>query len=60
VLPSSVYVIIAEKLHPHVPKVADLREAGRSLSSDERRMVLARARALGAHAKAIEEAFAGE
>ena len=56
-LPSSVYVIVAEKLHPHVPKVADVREGVRDLTPQEKQLVLSRARTLGACAKVIEEAL---
>jgi hypothetical protein len=56
-LPSRAYVIVAEKLHPHVPKLADLREGVATLNVEERKFVLARARTLAAYAKAIEEAL---
>ena len=45
VLPMSVYVIIAEKLHPHEPKVAQVREALKSLSESEKAFVLSASRA---------------
>ena len=57
VLPMSVYVIIAEKLHPHEPNVAEVREAVKTLSHAEKAFVLARARQVAASAKVVEEAL---
>jgi hypothetical protein len=57
-LPNRIYVITAEKLHPHVPKVAEIQEAMSDMTPEERTFVVARARALGAYAKAVEEAAA--
>jgi hypothetical protein len=57
ILPMSVYVIVAEKLHPHEPKVPKVREALKSLSEAERAFVLAKARQLAASAKVVEEAL---
>jgi len=52
------YLILIEKLHPHVPKVAEIQEAARSLSPEEKSFALARARALTAYGRAVEEAIA--
>ena len=52
------YQILIEKLHPHVPKVADIQEALRSVSPEERGFALAKARTLKAYASAVEEALA--
>jgi hypothetical protein len=57
VLPMSVYVIIAEKLHPHEPKVAEIREAAKSLTPEERGFILTRARALAKSAQAVVDAL---
>lgn len=57
VLPSTVYVNLVEKLHPHVPKVAEIKDAARSLSAEERRFAVARAQQIAAYAKVVEEAF---
>ncbi len=57
-LPPSVYVRLVEKFHPHVPKVAEILEASREMTAEERSFVLQRARAMGAQAKAIEQAMA--
>ncbi|HWA72718.1 MAG TPA: hypothetical protein VG937_10295 [Polyangiaceae bacterium] len=57
ILPTSAYIAITEKNHPHVPKVADIREATKGLSNQERAFVLSKARALTAFAKAVEEAL---
>ena len=56
-LPSAVYVRLVEKFHPHVPKVAEILEAAKGMTADDRAFVLSRARLLGAHAKAVEEAI---
>jgi hypothetical protein len=56
-LPTSAYLAVTEKLHPHVPKVADIREATKALSSEERAFVLSKARSLHAFAKVVEEAL---
>lgn len=57
-LPSSVYVKIIDKLHPHVPKVADIKESARALSAEEKRVALVRAQQIAAYAKVVEEALA--
>lgn len=57
IFPASVYVKLIEKFHPHVPKVAEITEAVRGLSAAEQNVILSRARAFGAHAKAVEEAI---
>jgi len=56
-LPGPVYAKIAEKLHPHVPKVAEIAEAASTLTSQEKSFVLARARTLIAYGQAVEKAL---
>jgi hypothetical protein len=56
-LPSSVYQKLVEKVHPHVPKVAEVQAAASRMSADERAFALNRARALAAYAKVVEEAI---
>jgi hypothetical protein len=56
-LPGPVYVKIVEKLHPHVPKVAEIAEAARGMTAEERSFVLARAKILIAYGQAVEEAL---
>ena len=56
IFPGPIYVILAEKLHPHVPKVEQLREAMSSLKPEEKAFVVARARVLGEYAKVVQEA----
>jgi hypothetical protein len=58
VLPSSVYVKLVEKLHPHVPSIAEIREAARALGAEERRFAVARAQQIAAYAKVVEEGLA--
>lgn len=56
-LPNAVYVRLIEKLHPHVAKVAEIAEAAKGMSAEERTAVLAKARDMIAHGKAVEEAL---
>lgn len=56
IFPSAVYVRLAEKLHPHLPAIAEIQEVAKGMSPEERRFVLTRARTLSAYAKAVEEA----
>ncbi len=57
VLSPAAYRIWWEKHHPHVPKVAEIQEVIRSMSPDERRAALDRARMLAAYGKVMEEAL---
>ena len=57
-LPTSAYLRIVEKLHPHEPVTAHLNEAVRGLSAGEREFVQARVRTLSAYAAAVEKALA--
>jgi hypothetical protein len=59
VLSGKAYLIWVEKNHPHVPKVAEIREVVSSLSAEERRATLARAKALGDFAKNVQAAAKG-
>lgn len=56
VLSGKAYLIWIEKKHPHVPKVAEIREALRSLSAEDRAATLKQAQTMAAYAKAVEEA----
>ena len=55
-LPSRIYVIIAEKDHPHEPVRVAVEKAMESLNAEEKAAVVARARVLGEVAKLAEEA----
>jgi hypothetical protein len=55
-LPSRIYVIIAEKQHPHEPALAVLEEAMRDMSAAEKTFVTARARALAEYSRLVEQA----
>jgi hypothetical protein len=57
IFPSSVYVRLVEKLHPHVPKVAEIKEAAKGMTAEERSFVLAKAKAMVALGQAVEEAL---
>lgn len=54
-LPTSVYLKLVEKVHPHEPKVADIQRAVRAMSARERATTLANAKAIMAHCKTVEE-----
>jgi hypothetical protein len=55
-LPSRIYVIIAEKEHPHEPVRVALEQAMKTLNAEEKAAVIKRARLLGGYAKLAEEA----
>ena len=57
ILSGRAYLIWAELHHPHVPKVAEIQEALRTVSAEEQKTILARARALAAYGNAVEEAI---
>jgi hypothetical protein len=54
--PARLYVDLAEKLHPNVPKAIEIRQALGRLTPTERKYILARARMLSSYSKAVEEA----
>src|ERR1043165_5597887 len=54
--PSRLYVSMTERLHPHVPKSVEIKEALGRLTPEERIYILARARMLASYSKAVEEA----
>jgi hypothetical protein len=60
VLHGRAYLIWVEKNHPHVPKVAEIREAVSSLSPEERKATLGRAKALADFAKNVQEAISAK
>ncbi|HEX9943721.1 MAG TPA: hypothetical protein VGG03_17050 [Thermoanaerobaculia bacterium] len=60
VLSGKAYLIWIEKKHPHLPKVAEIREAVRSLSPREQKETLGRARALADFARSVEEAISAK
>src|SRR3954454_19358353 len=57
--PSRIYISMSEKLHPHVPKSVEIKEAVGRLTPEERLYILQRARVLTHYSKAVEEAGAG-
>ena len=52
-------ISLSEKLHPHVPKSIEIKEAVGRLTPEERLYILQRARVLSHYSKAVEEAVAG-
>src|SRR3954447_26413745 len=57
--PSRIYISMSEKLHPHVPKSLEIKEAVGRLTPEERLYILQRARMMSTFSKAVEEAIAG-
>ena len=57
--PSRIYISMSEKLHPHVPKETEIKEAVGRLTPEERLYILGRARMMSTFSKAVEEAVAG-
>ncbi|HKS22517.1 MAG TPA: hypothetical protein VJZ76_06955 [Thermoanaerobaculia bacterium] len=57
ILHGRAYLIWVEKNHPHVPKVAEIREVLGTLSDEERRAVQASAATLAELSKNVQEAL---
>jgi hypothetical protein len=57
--PSRLYVALAEKLHPQVPRAVEIKEALGRLTPEERQYILLRARMMVTYSKAVEEAVVG-
>src|SRR5436305_13691803 len=57
--PSRIYISMSEKLHPHVPKSVEIKEAVGRLTPEERLYILQRARMIATYSKAVEEAVTG-
>jgi hypothetical protein len=57
--PSRIYISMSEKLHPHVPKSIEIKEAVGRLTPEERLYILQRARMMSHYSKAVEEAVTG-
>ena len=53
VLPGDVYGRVAEWLHPHEPKIADIRVVFRSMSEQDKKVALSRAKTLIEYGKAV-------
>jgi hypothetical protein len=56
-LPGPVYVRLVEKLHPHVPKIAEIAEAAKGMTPEEKAFAIARAKTLVAYGQAVQEAL---
>jgi hypothetical protein len=54
--PSRLYISMTEKMHPHVPKPIEIKEALGRLTPEERLYILQRAKMLAHYSKAVEEA----
>jgi hypothetical protein len=57
ILSGRAYLIWVEKRHPHVPKVSEIQEALRGITSEERKDILNRTKNLAEYAKAVDEAI---
>jgi hypothetical protein len=51
-----ILAILQEKLHPHVPSLAEIQKALQAATSEERAQILNRATTLAAYANAVKEA----
>ena len=58
ILSGRAYLAWVELHHPHVPKIAEIQEALRSMTPEEQKSTLSRAKTLAAFGKAVEEAHA--
>lgn len=58
ILHGNAYVIWVETHHPHIPRVADVRNVLATLGEHDRALVLSRARTVARYANAVERAFA--
>ena len=56
--PSRIYISMSEKLHPHVPKPGEIKEAIGRLTPEERLYILQRARMMATFSRAVKEAVA--
>jgi hypothetical protein len=57
IFPTSVYLILVEKLHPHEPVTAHLGEVVKQMNAEQRASVQARIRTLNAYTGAVEKAL---
>jgi hypothetical protein len=57
IFPTSVYLKLVEKFHPNEPAIAQLGEAVKQMTPDERAFVQARVRTLNAYTGAVEKAL---
>ena len=55
ILPSRIYVIFAEKNHPHEPSIAHLAEAIKEMTPEEKSFTRARLNTLNAYTGAVGE-----
>ena len=55
--PSRLYISVAERIQPHVPKPTEIKQALGRLTPEERLYILQRARMLSNYSKAVEEAL---
>ena len=54
--PSRIYISMSERLHPHVPKAIEIKEAVGRRTPEERGEIMRR---MSTYSKAVEEAVAG-
>ncbi len=54
---SRLYISVAERIQPHVPKPTEIKQALGRLTPEERLYILQRARMLSNYSKAVEEAL---
>ena len=59
-VPSRIYISMSEKLHPHVPKALEIKEAVGRLTPEERLYILQRARMMSTYSKAVQGGGRGD
>ena len=59
-LPTSVYLKLVEKLHPHEPAIKALEAITKQLSTEERAFVQARLKTFNEYADAVEKTIGGQ
>jgi hypothetical protein len=58
-LPTSIYLILQEKINPHQPAVAALSEVAKAMTPEQRAFVQSRIRTLNTYTAAMQEAMGG-
>lgn len=58
ILSEQAYLRWVELKHPHVPNVAEVQQALRTATPDEKSTILNRAKTLAEHGKVVEQAIA--
>ncbi len=60
ILSNRAYLIWVELHHPHVPKVAEIQAVLKTMSPEDQRSAVSRAKNLAAYGHAVEAAYAAQ